>query len=260
MGAILGTGIMAAPERTSVPAGFHAYQAGPRERLPGARHRVRGWRGRRTRLVSAPEGLSLVGTVDHEPITVRYDDVAALVYRGADRVTLVGANGEAIFVNMRVFADAARLREQLDANVPSDLVVRIDDPLPLSALVMGKLESTVFVNVELAALPDCLREDEIVLNLGRAQRGNEHGLAVMTNQRLLYLSTGYTGVRKTIATQIEIELDQVTRVGRLWPGISAHSLDVRADGVKLRIGTLTPKGRAAEFSEALQVAIDHRSP
>ena len=250
--AVLGTAIIVAPKHTTAPAGYYDYQLGSRERLPGQRLRRRGWRGRGSDLVFAPEGISLIGTAEREPITVRYEEVAALVYRGADRATVVGIHGESIYFNLRLFADEVSLREQLESSVPSDLVIRVDDPLPLSLLILDKLESPAFVKAELEALPRYLREDETVLNLGRAERGREHGLAILTDHRVLYLSTGYTGLGKGIATTIEIERDQITKVGRLWPGISAHSLDIRADGIRLWFRTLTPKGRAAEFTDELQ--------
>jgi hypothetical protein len=251
MRAMLGTAIMAAPPHTKVPAGLQTYQPGPPERLRGERLRKRGWLRQKTDLVFAADGISLIGTAQREAISVRYKDVAALVYRGADRATVVGTNGNTISFNLRAYADQNSLREQLDVNIPSGLVIALDGPLPLSDLIVDQLESTVFVKAELAALAGHLREDETVLNLARADRGREEGLAVITDRRLLYLSTGLRGG----VSLVEIERDQITKVGRVWPGISAHSLDIRTSDTRVWFRSLMPKGRASEFAEALQASL-----
>lgn len=79
------------------------------------------------RLVLANEGVTMQFGAEAHPITVRFDDVAAiLAHTGGDR-TLIGYDGFQIVIEAQRWPDAADLVRFIDSRVPADRMVYLPD-------------------------------------------------------------------------------------------------------------------------------------
>ncbi len=125
------------PEGAAAPAGrFKAYPVDSPQRVMGRRHRRSGLPFRRSgnerELLVADEGITLIG--EDYVRTVLYRDCVACAHWSQNGRTLWGSDGFRVVVDPAIWRDGAGIVERIDAALPADLVValeQMDDPVLL---------------------------------------------------------------------------------------------------------------------------------
>lgn len=182
------------PDVATLPEGLSDYPYAPSETIEGRSHRPPGMlsriRGGTTRLVSGPDGVSLVHA-ERPPLTARYDRTVLCIRSGRTR-TLLTDDGFYVPVDASDWKGGADVLAEIDAAVPADLVVS-EDPraaaaqAKVDALAAATFRRTWHVSDELERLPELLDEDEALLSLGAASRGLRWGLVALTDRRFHFL-------------------------------------------------------------------------
>jgi hypothetical protein len=249
---ILPTALLSAPTGDTPPIGFDRYSLGA-EKVRGRRSLHRGRRGvdlpRRSRMVVSDEGVTYLPERE-EPVTVRYDDVAAVLERGSGRMQLIGHNGNMVGLDLRSHVRGRTLEQKVRERVAPELLVPFDeeaarDPLNLAR---EKLGFRTRVATEIESLPRVLQRGEHVLTLAVAVHKRQRGLLALSNRRIVHIARA--GTRKPRLFELQLSEVAGVRAGRL--DLFSRKLKVRTTaGKKHTFFAISPGERATELHEAL---------
>jgi hypothetical protein len=251
---ILPTAILIAPTGGETPDGFVLSDDAAAAPLPGRRYRRRGTKAyqlhRASRIVGSKEGVSFLSEPPQKPVTVRFDETVAVLRRGHGRLTLVAANGNSISLDTPTLTAGERLLKEIEHQVPANLFIPLEKLPGINVLdlVRAKIGFRTQVQHEIAILPEYLQPGEHVVNLAQASRRMTRGLLVLTDRRLLYLSTGQRHNKRHLT---EVSLTDVTHARRARVTWSNGRLVVTASGKKRRFAEMKGPKQAAEFAHTL---------
>ncbi len=250
---LLPTALLSAPTGASPPVGFNRYGHSG-EPVRGRRSWSRGRRSselaHRSPFAFADEGITYLPD-EGDAVTVRYDEVAAVLELGPARLQLIATNGNIVRVDLRTHVRGAKLEQAVRQRVAPELFVPFDESRSKNVLNLAreKLGYRSRAAKEVMALPNVLERGEQVLTLAAAiYRRKRRGLLVLTNRRVLHLSGAGTRHPRTL----ELQLSDVAgfRGGRLE--LFSRTLVIRTtSGKKHTFYEITPGERATELREAL---------
>jgi hypothetical protein len=249
---ILPTALLSAPTGDTPPIGFNRYSHSG-EKLNGRRSIQRARRAvdlpRRSPFIVSDEGITYLPERG-EPVTVRYDHVAAVLELGPGRLELIGSNGNMVRLDLRTHFGGNKLEQEIRQRVAPQLFVPFDDhpAKNLLNLAREKLGYRTPVAEEIALLPSALQRGEQVLTLAVALHKRQRGLLALTNRRIIHLSRAGTRKPRTF----ELPLSEVAGIRPGWPKLFTRKLAIKTNsGKKHFFFYINPAERAIELQEAL---------
>lgn len=244
--------IVLAPTRTPRPPGFAEYGTWPYKPVHGRSFRQTPLKiGRNVKVVASDEGVTLYSPEQTEPITVRFDECAAVLRWSPSRVTLLALDGSWIELRSRTLRRGPELVRHVLERVPEEWVIPMEDvqtPESLIELAGEKLGRT-HVARELQLLPEHLLPGERVENLAQLDQFLKRALLVLTDRRLIYISRGHVGRAKgmrEVALADIVEVEGTERKARIRGRVT-----VRTARTTFGFSRFAKRRRAAEFWRAL---------
>jgi zinc protease len=140
------TGLMIVPEGLAVGGRFQPIPPWSEERLTGRSLKLRGYaRARPTRLILAPEGITMV--IDStRAVTIRFDRCAALLTWTDGSRTLMANDGSRIHLRPADWNRGESAIQQIDRRIPKDRYVPLGDrPKPDPAALTSPVSTLVKV-------------------------------------------------------------------------------------------------------------------
>jgi predicted Zn-dependent peptidase len=262
VGQILPTALVLAPEGIGLQPGFvHFGSWRVRSLQEGRGYKLRSpWflpPPRASHFILSPEGVAAPADKRGPALAVRFADVVAVLRLGRTKLQLIDIEGSWIQCDHAILVDGNEIRDTIEAALPAEVFIPFVEGEPgvdVLDLSREKIGLRTGVATEIAAVQPLLAPGERVLNLARAERAIQRGLLVLTDRRLLYLSTGLTGVGSHIE---EFDLDEITRVRRPGPPPFFRQIVFKCAGKHTKFG-LTPAARAPEFCRALRAHMEDR--
>ncbi len=241
--------LVVGPETTPLPPGFEPYPLASSTRIDGRRHRPQSLRDRlrrdlrMTELRASPEGITSTSPTGNV-VTVPFDRVVVCMQEPGER-TLLTDDGFFLTINAEAWTGGKELIAQIDAAIPSELVVS-DGPAAAAQSEVAQLaeetfKSTRLVSQELALLPYVLEEDEHVVALGKATRGWRLGLLALTTRRLHFIYED--GSKHSFV---------VERGTPVSPRAKGNELELEVDGEPIKLTDVQPRGKAEELAQLLE--------
>lgn len=145
-------------------------------------------------------------------MTIRFDEVAAVLELGPGRFSITAVNGDWLRVDTNMLLWGRKLEQQIRRNIARDLFVAYEPRVGGSVVDLSrqKLGFRTRVSKEIELLPSRLEPGEQVLTLAIAVHKRQSGLLVLTTRRVLHLSRAKTAKPRTI----DVELAEVAGVRR----------------------------------------------
>lgn len=239
--------LMMVPTGVEAPSGLGPWKGLHHARVVGERY-TWGRRGKRNgEVIIGPAGITLLPR-EGDMLTVRFDECAAVTTTVRGALTFAGTDETTIRLVPAELRGPEDALATIKAALPEWMFVPADEGRAgeVEEVASAKLSRRLFVENELAALPELLLPGEQVVNLAEATRNWKVGLLALTDRRLLFLYRG--GIGKDVT----VEIPRGDAHGVRATGIMSKTLHVgtrRVGGEKFE--SIAPRERAQELSDSL---------
>lgn len=247
--------LLTTPDGTSdVLSGLERYPLTSPRRVSGQTHRLRGLhvKGdlRKTRVISAPEGISLIRP-DGEALTVLFGECVAVTRWPDGTRGLWGADGFYVEIDSTYWRNGKELVRLVDESVAPELRVPMEPSFDERAASVEsaaqKMKQGWATKDELAALPHVLAEDERAVVLAEVSRGLKVGVAALTDRRFLFLYFDDVVVDVPLAEITDVRSDEGSF-------LKSNELTISTGSATHSFSDIRPKERLPELLSAIESA------